>query len=305
MNGDHELVQQWAGHLRVERNLSPNTVLAYVTDLYQFAEVLQRERDATLFTAGKDDVSAFVHHLATHEIGAKSRARKITALRRFYHWLIQAERLETDPTRLMPAPKLPQSLPKPIEQTAVETILHSFAAAAAGDSSNALALRNLAVVELLYGGGLRVSELCGLREGDIALTAGTARVQGKGRKERVVPIGNSAVAAVRSYLELGRPRLIRLGKGRQRAIFLSEQGRQLSRRRVHQVVSRGSGNSTDEHIYPHRMRHSLATHMLDHGADLRIVQEQLGHKSLATTQIYTGVSTGQLQDAHRKFHPRG
>ena len=296
-----ELLAEYTVYMRAERGLSVNTVLAYSTDLLQFAEILA-PRHGLLFTATKDDVAAFIHHLADHEIGPRSRARKIAALRRFYRWLVLGERIETDPTRLTVLPKLPRLLPRPVDQDSMLEILGRTETRAAADSADALALRDHAVMEVLYGGGLRASELCGLRETDVSLKEASAHVRGKGDKERLVPLGGGACEAIANYVRFGRAQLVKLGRGSQRALFLSEQGRQLSRRRVHQIVTR---DGAAEHLHPHRLRHSCATHMLRNGADLRAVQEQLGHAGLGTTQIYTQVSMGHLQEAHKRFHPRG
>lgn len=300
-SGNVELVNEYAIHLRIERGLSTNTVQAYTTDLQQFAEALEK-RDALLFTATKEDVAHFILHLAKHDIKPQSRARKLSAMRRFYGWLIRAERLSVDPTRLAVTPKLPKRLPRPVEEDQLREILQLSAAAASIDGAGMLAIRDYAILELLYGGGIRVSELCGLREGDVILSAGSARVRGKGDKERIVPLGESAITALDNYLRFARPQLLKLGRGKQRALLLSIQGGQICRRRVHQIISAMGG---EENLYPHRMRHSCATHMLSNGADLRAIQELLGHASIATTQIYTKVSSGHLQDTHAKFHPRG
>lgn len=296
---NHELVAEYTIHLRVERNVSAHTVLAYTSDLLQFAEILE-PRHKLLFTADPADVAAHLNHLARHDVGPTSRARKITTLRSFYKWLIRLERLEKDPTRLTVRPKQPKSLPKSIAAETVREALERAAKTAEADSADAFALRNYALLATLYGGGLRVSELCGLKENDVTLKAGTALVRGKGDRERIVPIGEEAIEAIRTYLKFGRPQHNRIE--RVRALFLSVRGTVISRERVYQVIV---GSTAEEHVHPHRFRHSCATHMLEGGADIRIVQEQLGHKSIATTQIYTQVTTGHLQDAHRKFHPRG
>jgi integrase/recombinase XerD len=298
-NGNVELVQEYAIHLRIERGLSTNTVGAYSTDLFQFAEILEK-RDSILFTATKEDVAHFILHLAKHDIKPQSRARKLSAMRRFYGWLIRAERLSVDPTRLAVTPKLPKRLPRPVEEDQLREIIQLSASAASMEGAGTLAIRDYAILELLYGGGIRVSELCGLREGDVSV--GSARVRGKGDKERIVPLGDSAVMALDNYMRYARPQLLKLGRGKQRALVLSNHGGQLTRRRVHQIISALGG---EENMYPHRLRHSCATHMLSNGADLRAIQELLGHASIATTQIYTKVSAGHLQDAHAKFHPRG
>ena len=299
--GNVQLLQEYTAHLRAERGLSSNTVLAYMSDLWQFAEFLD-DRNVRLFTADKQDVTAFLEHLASHDIGPRSRNRKIAALRRFYRWLLLNERLDKDPTRLTVLSRTPRLLPRPIEQKPLRAMLERTAVRADANDASATELRNYAMLETLYSGGLRVSELCGLREGDLLLGAGRAVVRGKGDKERIVPLGEVACEALEQYIRTARPQLLKQSRGVQKSLFLSEQGRGITRRRVGQIVA---SVGVEEHVHPHRLRHSCATHMLTAGADLRTVQEMLGHATLSTTQIYTQVSKGHLQDAHRRFHPRG
>ena len=298
-----QLLAEYTVYMHAERGLSTNTILAYGTDLQQFAEILEK-RNVLLFTAEKEDVAAFIHHLSDHGIEPRSRARKIAAMRRFYKWLLTTERLDKDPTRLTVLPKTPRLLPRPVEADAMAEILTRTAARASSDAADPLAIRDHAVMEVLYGGGLRASELCGMRETDVSLKEEQAHVRGKGSKERIVPLGRSACGALENYIRFSRPQLLKTGKGKgfQRTLFLSEQGTAITRRRVHQIVSR---DGADQHLHPHRLRHSCATHMLRGGADLRSVQEMLGHADLSTTQIYTQVAADHLQRAHREFHPRG
>ncbi|MEK6398499.1 MAG: tyrosine recombinase [Terriglobus sp.] len=297
-----QLLREYAAYLRVELARSENTVNAYITDLLQFAELLE-QRGLQLFTADTADVQAFLEHLAAHDIQARSRARKIASLRGLYQWLIRKERLEKDPMRLTVLPKMPKLLPRPVDVKPLNEIIQSVILRAEADDATPHELRDLAMMETLYCGGIRVTELCRIREQDLSLRAKTVIVRGKGNKERIVPLGVVACTAIEHYQRIGRPQLVKGGrKGSQKALFLSEQGTQITRRRVHQIVTAAGGA---EHVHPHRLRHSCATHMLDEGADLRVVQEMLGHATLGTTQIYTDVSKGQLQKAHREFHPRG
>jgi len=296
---NHELIAEYTIHLRVERGLSEHSIDAYIGDLFQYAEVLELGH-SQLFTAEPTNVSAYLKHLADHGIGRRSQKRKIASLRSFYRWLIRLERLEKDPMRLSVTPKQEKVLPKFIERDTIDELLGRAAELAEADSADAFALRNHAVLETLYGGMLRISELCGLRVNDVTLKAGTALVRGKGNKERIVPLGAAAIAAIRTWLKYGRPQMAKLAEVR--ALFLSKRGSRLSVDAAYQIVVK---STTEEHVHPHRFRHSGATHMLAAGADLRAIQEQLGHASIATTQIYAHVVTGHLQDAHRKFHPRG
>lgn len=288
-------------HMRAERALSALTVGAYITDLWQFAELLE-QRGRLLFTADPDDVRAFIEHLTTHEIQARSRARKIAALRSMYKWLLRSERLDKDPMRLTLSPKTPKLLPRPVAEKPLKKIIDTLIVRAEADDATALELRNCAMMETLYSGGIRVTELCGIRETDLTLDESTVIVRGKGDKERIVPLGREAIAALEPYIRIGRSQLLKRSRSQVRALFLSKQGRQISRRQVWNIVHEAGG---EQHLHPHRLRHSCATHLLDGGADLRVVQEMLGHANLGTTQIYTEVSKGHLQDAHRRFHPRG
>ena len=297
--GNLELVQEYVTYLRAQRGLSENTVSAYLTDLLQCAEIFE-QRKTTLFHAGTDDVTAHIQHLTDHGIEKRSRARKIAALRGFYRWLIRNERIDKDPTRLTVLPKQDKLLPRPVDRGSMAGILERAGKRAAGGDSP-YAIRNHAMLELLYGAGIRVSELCGIRQTDLALSSATVIVKGKGSKERVVPIGAPAVAAIDNYIRFGRPHLVKSGK--EKALFISDRGKQITRQWVYAIAVAAGGE--DEHTNPHRLRHSCATDFLSAGADLRQVQELLGHANLGTTQIYTQVSKDALQNAHARFHPRG
>jgi integrase/recombinase XerD len=294
-----QLLQEYTLHLHAERGLASNTIEAYISDLAQFAEVLS-ERHIILFTADKDDVAIFLQHLTKHDIGARSRARKIATLRSFYKWLVSHERLEKDPMRLTKNPRLEKLLPRPVESRAMEQIINGAGDRASAEKASIYELRDYAIFEVMYGGGIRVSELCDLAQRDLALEGKTARVRGKGSKERIVPLGETAIVAVENYLRFARPLLLKKGKTTVKALFLSDQGKRITRQRIWQIV-----HASGENMHPHRLRHSAATHMLAGGADLRQVQELLGHAGLGTTQIYTAVTPGALQNAHRQFHPRG
>jgi integrase/recombinase XerD len=303
MHSNGELLIEYTIHLRAERGLSENTIAAYIfNDLDQYAQVLDL-RKTTLFAAQKEDVAAFIQHLATHEIGPRSRARKIAALRRFYRWLILNELIDTDPTRLTVLPKMPKLLPRPVEARTVELLLESTGKRASSNDATPTELRDHAMISVLYSAGIRVSELCGIRQNAVSMDTRSVIVRGKGDKERIVPLGEAAVSAIENYLRFARPHLVKSGRGHQRSLWLSEQGTQITRRRVHQIVVAAGGK--DEQIHPHRLRHSCATHMLRAGAGLRDVQELLGHATLGTTQIYTQVTKDHLQQSHARFHPRG
>ena len=287
-------------YLRVERGLRPNTCESYLRDLEQFAEFCEK-RDGVLLSATQADVSGFMLERRGNHIDPRSIARQVSALRVFYRWLLMDKRVAHDPTLNVESPAAWKVLPKSLAESEVGAMLGSKERAIEVSKTPGLALRDSAILELLYGGGLRVGEICSLRVEDVRLDLQRAQVRGKGDKERIVPLGRKACEAVERYLELGRPQLARRAAGVRRAMFLSVRGHALTRQLVWAMVrdsSDGKGAS------PHKLRHSCATHMVNHGADLRTVQTFLGHADIATTQVYTHVALGRLQAVLRKHHPR-
>jgi integrase/recombinase XerD len=278
------------GHLRVERGLRPLSCEAYLRDLEMFAEFLERG-DRTLLGAGQGDVSGFMQDLREHGVQSRSIARKLSCVRGFYRWLLKDKRVERDPTVNIESPASWKVLPKSLAESEVGEMLAKTGAAARAADADGLALRDHAMLELLYAGGLRV-----------------------GDKERIVPIGRSAVEALEVYVLRGRPSLAksrtqipfgndkqkRRAPGLQRALFLSVRGNALTTQAVWQMV-----RGVNSHASPHKLRHSCATHMVEHGADLRTVQTLLGHADIATTQVYTHLAIDRLKTVHRMCHPRG
>jgi len=291
-----ELIREYEIYLRVEKGLRPLTCDAYERDLLQFAEYLERE-NALLVTARQPEVSGFLEHLRIHGVESRSIARKLSCLRGFYKWLLLDKRIQHDPTMNLESPDAWKVLPKSLAPAEVNSMLERAAVAADHPQADAISLRDRAILELLYAGGLRVSELTGLCVADLSLDAGRVLVRGKGDKERIVPLGALCVKAIGEYLERGRPALIRNGRANQ--LFLSTRGKALSRQWVWKLVK-----SSDSHASPHKLRHSCATHMVEHGADLRTVQTFLGHADIATTQVYTHLALGRLKAVHRQHHPR-
>ena len=305
-----ELLKAYQAYLRVEKGLRPLTCEAYDGDLKTFAEFLEG-RNAVLAHAGRDDVAGFLEHLRTHNVDSRSAARKLSCLRGFYKWLLLDRRIQHDPTVNIESPRTWKVLPKSLAEPEVTEMLARAGMAASHPQAQATALRDRAILELLYGGGLRVSEVTALSTGDLAMEAGRVQVRGKGDKERIVPLGRSALEALEAYLREGRPHLARivsrkktsaarqdsLGQGRTR-LFLSLRGMPLTRQWVWHLVKM-SGNAS-----PHMLRHSCATHMVEHGADLRSVQVMLGHADISTTQVYTHLALGRLKKVHRDHHPR-
>jgi integrase/recombinase XerD len=298
--GNVRLVREYGTYLRVEKGLRPNSVDAYTRDLEQFAEFLESS-DATLEAASQTAVRGFLRHLAEHGVESRSVARKLSGLRGFYRWLLLDKRVSHDPTVTVETPASWKVLPKSLAETEVNAMLERTGVAARAADADATALRDHAILELLYAGGLRVGEICALRVEDVRLDLQRAQVRGKGDKERIVPLGRQACEALEVYLERGRPALSRGGRGLQREMFLSIRGNPLTRQVVWEMV-RGS---SAERPSPHKLRHSCATHMVEHGADLRSVQTFLGHADIATTQVYTHVALGRLKAVHREHHPRG
>ncbi|MCU1223331.1 MAG: integrase family protein [Edaphobacter sp.] len=305
-SGNVRVVREFVAYLRVEKGLRPASCEAYQRDLEQFAEHVEG-RDGLLVGATQGDVSGFMEGLRGHGVESRSIARKLSCLRGFYRWLLMDKRIQHDPTVNVETPASWKILPKSLAEGEVGEMLERTGAAARSLDADGLALRDHAILELLYAGGLRVGEICALREEDLHLDQARAQVRGKGDKERIVPLGRSAVEALERYLKLGRPGLVKAGMQRAgswpRALFLSVRGKVLTRQWVWEMVRASAPSGS--HASPHKLRHSCATHMVEHGADLRSVQTLLGHADIATTQVYTHVALGRLKQVHRMHHPRG
>jgi integrase/recombinase XerD len=291
------LLREYLTHLRVERGLRPLSCEAYLRDLEMFAEFLESS-DGAFLTAGQADVSGFMQNLREHGVQSRSIARKLSCVRGFYRWLLKDKRVQRDPTVNIESPASWKVLPKSLAESEVSEMLAKTGAAARADDADGLALRDHAMLELLYAGGLRVGEIVSLRQEDLRLETASVQVRGKGDKERIVPIGRSAVEALEAYVLRGRPGLVK--PGLQRALFLSVRGNPLTAQAVWQMV-----RGVNRHASPHKLRHSCATHMVEHGADLRTVQTLLGHADIATTQVYTHLAIDRLKTVHRMHHPRG
>jgi len=300
-------LKDYQAYLRVEKGLRPLTCEAYDSDLKTFAEFLEG-RHGVVLTAAQQDVAAFLEHLRSHGLDSRSAARKLSCLRGLYKWLLLDRRIHHDPTVNIESPKAWKVLPKSLAEPEVAEMLERAGLAASHPQAQATALRDRAILELLYAGGLRVSEVTALSTGDLALDAGRVQVRGKGDKERIVPLGRTALVALEQYLAMGRPHLARISTARKSSaprqdaarLFLSLRGMPLTRQWVWHVVKMANGAAS-----PHRLRHSCATHMVEHGADLRSVQLILGHADISTTQVYTHLALGRLKAVHRMHHPRG
>ena len=292
-----DLVREYMTCLRVERGLRPLSCEAYERDLLQFCEHLELE-GGLLQTATREHVSRWMEHLRAHDRTDRSVARKLSCLRGFYKWMLIDRRIRHDPTVNIESPSTWKVLPKSLAEPEVNRMLQGTAIAADHPQADALALRDHALLELLYAGGLRAGEVVALRVEDLHLDQQRAQVRGKGDKERIVPLGTSACNALAVYLQRGRPSLANKG-ALQRAVFLSVRGKPLTTQVVWTIVK-----STNSNASPHKLRHSCATHMVEHGADLRSVQTLLGHADIATTQVYTHLALGRLKQVHAMHHPR-
>jgi integrase/recombinase XerD len=297
------LLKDYQIFLRVEKGLRPLTCEAYLSDLRTFAECVE-QRHGVLESATQEDVAAFLEHLRAHGIESRSAARKLSCLRGFYKWLLLDRRIHHDPTLNIESPKAWKVLPKSLAEPEINEMLERAAMAASHPKARGTELRDRAILELLYAGGLRVSELIALSTSDLALDTGRVQVRGKGDKERIVPIGRIAIEALETYLAEGRPHLARIGTARNARtdgarLFLSLRGMPLTRQWVWSLVKMADSSAS-----PHTLRHSCATHMVERGADLRSVQTLLGHADIATTQVYTHLALGRLKAVHRMHHPR-
>lgn len=286
-------LRQFRNKLRLE-GLSRHTQEAYLADLHKLARWADGRRLLDLSSA---DLAACIASLAAEHSHPRSRARFLSSLRRFYRFQLAQQRIPADPTLLLDSPQLGRALPKDLSEAEVEALL------AAPEAETALGLRDRAMLELLYGCGLRVTELVELRVDQPNLRAGFVRVRGKGSKERLVPMHQAAMDSLQHYLQTARPQLAAAGC---EALFPSREGDFMSRQafwyRIKQLA-RVAGISKP--LSPHTLRHAFATHLLNHGADLRVVQMLLGHSDLSTTQIYTHIANQRLQALHAAHHPRG
>jgi len=293
-----ERLDAFLGFIELERGLSRNTLAAYQTDLLQFAEALSRGGITNWNSVVGANVSDWLYRLSEGGIAVASMARKLSAVRMLARYLVKEGVCRADFTELVEGPKVVRKLPATLSIADMKKLL---AAPTAGTPHG---LRDRAILELFYSSGLRVSELAGLNLQQLDLQQGFVRVFGKGSKERIVPVGSQAAEAVATYLAAGRPGLVKLRTGS--AVFLSERGQAISRKTIW-VLIKGYAQKAGlpKSVKPHLLRHSFATHLLSGGADLRAIQEMLGHADIGTTQIYTAVETSRLTEQHSRYHPRG
>jgi integrase/recombinase XerD len=293
-----DLIERFCDALWLQEGLSANTLEAYRRDL----EGLERwisKRGTALASASRADLLDYLSGNVGKGASPRTTARLLSSLRRFYGYLVREEKIKTDPTALIDSPKLGRPLPKSLSEAQVEKLLES------PDVAKPLGLRDRAMLETLYATGLRVSELVGLTLSQVSLTQGVVRVIGKGDKERLVPLGEEAISWISRYLAEGRPKLV---KSRSTdALFTTARGGPMTRQAFwHNLKGHTRKAGIDaKKLSPHTLRHAFATHLLNHGADLRVVQMLLGHADLSTTQIYTHVAQARLKTLHEQHHPRG
>jgi integrase/recombinase XerD len=291
------LVDRWLDHLATERGLARKTVEAYARDLAAFSRPLVTRGIRAAGAIGATEVRAHLARLADRGLSPRSQARALAALRGFLRFCVRERRLKEDPTARLAIRRPPGRLPHALGGGEVGALL------ATPRDGERRGIRDRALLELLYACGLRVSELVGLRGEQVNLEAGFVRVTGKGGKERVVPLGRPARAALERYLSEGRGPL--LGGRTSSFVFVGRAGRPLTRQAVWKLVKqRGLAAGLGRRVFPHMLRHTFATHLLGGGADLRVVQALLGHADVATTQIYTHVTPTRLREVHRRHHPR-
>ena len=305
-------------YLRIEKGLARLSIGAYRTDILQFAEFLEK-RKRLLLTAQRNDVREFLQQLFSNQVDGRSVGRKLSALRHLYRYLLLDKKIEHDPTLNIDSPRQWKVLPKSLARDEVEATLRAPAESLVGahretKDGAALASRDQAMLELLYAGALRVSELVTAKLEDLKLESGYMLVRGKGDKERIVPLGKPAQDALSEYLASGRPKLMNLRAAKstregasvvtiKAPLFIARGGHKLSRQRIWQMVGAASVAS-GRHASPHMLRHSCATHMVENGADLRTVQTILGHADISTTQVYTHLALDRLRTVYQKHHPR-
>lgn len=295
------LVKDFLIYAQVERNLAPNTLTAYKRDIERYVTFL-KEQDITEPNAIRQKhLRAFSRWLGEMGLAPASISRMHTALRRFHRFLVIEKLADRDPATFLESPKLPRRLPKVLEVSEINAILEAV------DIGNPLGLRDRSMLSMLYACGLRVSELITLRLTDLMLEHGMIRALGKGEKERLVPIGKQARDDVHVYIQTARPLLTRRKKAYSEGeIYLNHRGRPISRMGVWNIIQRWKNEAgITKEISPHTFRHSFATHLIEGGADLRAVQEMLGHADISTTQLYTHLDTEYLKQVHHQFHPRG
>lgn len=296
---NQQLIDRFLDAIWSERGLSKHTLAAYRRDLQGLDKWLVEQQIPSLLSADRALLQQYIASRGQAGAKASTMARVLSSLRRFYRYQVRINTLEEEPTALIESPKLGRPLPVTISERQVDALID------APDILDPIGLRDRAMLELIYATGLRVSELVGLEISQINLQQGVLRVMGKGSKERLVPMGDEAVEWIERYQLESRPLLMQ-GKGTSEHLFVTQRGSGMTRQAFWHLIKRYALVAhIHQKISPHTLRHAFATHLLNHGADLRVVQLLLGHNDLSTTQIYTHVAQARLQELHKKHHPRG
>ncbi|MCK5595566.1 site-specific tyrosine recombinase XerD [bacterium] len=293
----NQLLDQFIDYLSVERGLSANTLEAYKRDLTKFSDFLDRESIANMQSAGSRDVINYLIYLRKSKLAIRSISRNLVSIRMFYKFLVNEAVINDDPTLNLDSPKTGLYLPEVLSQDEVERLL-------ALPNNKEQGVKDKAILELLYATGMRVSELINLPIDNVDLHEGYLKCIGKGSKERIIPVGRKAQRAVKKYIEVVRSKYV--SRGNSNMLFITRLGRRYTRQGIWKTIKKYSGlMGLNKEITVHTLRHCFATHLLSHGADLRSVQEMLGHVDISTTQIYTHIDRARLREVHQKFHPRG
>jgi integrase/recombinase XerD len=292
-----EFLASFLDYVSVEKGLSKNTLLAYDRDLRRYATFLEKQKISSPAKVTRKEIMEFLLAERDRELSPTSVSRELVAIRMFHRFLFEEGKVKEDVSEIIEAPKLWKHLPDNLSVAEVEQILK------APDTKEWEGQRDQACLELMYATGLRATEVTQLKLGHLNFEEGYVRISGKGGKERIVPVGGAALKSTQKYIQSARRKIL---KGRaEEALFLTRLGKKMSRQTVWTIIKKNSNAAgIKKKIYPHILRHSFATHLLENGADLRVVQELLGHSDISTTQIYTHVEKARLKSIHHKFHPR-
>lgn len=293
----NELVDTFLNYLSVERGLSRNTIISYQEDINAYIDFLKGAHIDSFSLTKKNDITDFMLSQKDKGLASNSVARRLAAIKAFYRFLVRERILKADPSNLIDSPKLWKKIPQTLSANEVDTLLSQ------PNIRNRQGIRDKAILETLYATGMRVSEAVNLKTDNVNLGVGFLRCIGKGNKERIIPIGAKAISSIKRYLKVSRPH--QLKNKESDFLFLNRFGKKISRQSLWKLIKRYAKEARiKKPIRPHILRHSFATHLLERGADLRSVQEMLGHANISTTQIYTHISKERLKAIHRMFHPR-
>lgn len=294
----NDLIEEFINYLSVERGLAENTLLAYRLDLKKYSSWLAKKGVKSAKTVKRDDITDFMYYQKKKGLSANSICRSLAAIKMFHRFLVRERFATEDPTNLVDTPKIWKRVPEVLSTAEIEAMIH------AAKGKGWQVIRDKAILELFYASGMRVSELLNLKMENVNLELGFVRCTGKGRKERIIPIGKRACEAIQKYYTSARNKLVK--DNTTLILFLSRLGKKISRQSIWKIIKNYAKKANiKREIKPHTLRHSFATHLLEHGADLRSVQEMLGHSDISTTQIYTHVDKERLKTIHKQYHPRG